>query len=297
MDVVMEVTLEVTRLPPFQWLRFTLSKNWKRTKRTTITMRSYIISTLSRIGSSLCLRSDHGEESDVDVEKGCTVAIPAQTLVDPASGAISAVSNKASSSAERLSSVVLNSPTQPQSMPTSPTSPALPSSTSAASLSLAPSDTAASTEDGQASTVAKRRFANVVRNMMTARRLGMGIPMSPADGTPARMHRTKSLGVKEHEELLAAPNKRVSRVASLIPALKSLAPIQLFQPHTALVRHLQFSPNGEFLATCRLEEHHYHILIIIINSEFLKLGSYLPHIQSQRLLAATSYPCSSTGLR
>ncbi|KAG1748304.1 quinon protein alcohol dehydrogenase-like superfamily [Suillus paluster] len=40
-----------------------------------------------------------------------------------------------------------------------------------------------------------------------------------------------------------------SKVASLIPKLKSLEATQDLTAHSALVRHLQFSPNGKFLAT------------------------------------------------
>ncbi|OJA11366.1 hypothetical protein AZE42_05152 [Rhizopogon vesiculosus] len=40
-----------------------------------------------------------------------------------------------------------------------------------------------------------------------------------------------------------------SKVASVIPKLKSLEATQDLAAHSALVRHLQFSPNGKFLAT------------------------------------------------
>lgn len=42
---------------------------------------------------------------------------------------------------------------------------------------------------------------------------------------------------------------RGSKVSSLIPKLKSLEATQDLAAHSALVRHLQFSPNGKFLAT------------------------------------------------
>lgn len=42
-----------------------------------------------------------------------------------------------------------------------------------------------------------------------------------------------------------------SRVAGLVPKLRGLAPTQDLAAHQALVRHLQFSPNGRFLATSR----------------------------------------------
>ncbi|KAH9963011.1 WD40-repeat-containing domain protein [Russula dissimulans] len=42
---------------------------------------------------------------------------------------------------------------------------------------------------------------------------------------------------------------RSSRVARLAPRLRDFAPTQEFAAHQALVRHLQFSPNGNYLAT------------------------------------------------
>ncbi len=45
---------------------------------------------------------------------------------------------------------------------------------------------------------------------------------------------------------------RSSRVARLAPILREFEPTQEFAAHQALVRHLQFSPNGNFLATSRL---------------------------------------------
>ena len=42
-----------------------------------------------------------------------------------------------------------------------------------------------------------------------------------------------------------------SRVAGLIPKLRGLTPTQDLVAHQALVRHMQFSPNGKFLATSR----------------------------------------------
>lgn len=42
-----------------------------------------------------------------------------------------------------------------------------------------------------------------------------------------------------------------SRVAALVPKLKCLEPTQDMAAHQALVRHLQFSPDGKFMATSR----------------------------------------------
>jgi hypothetical protein len=40
--------------------------------------------------------------------------------------------------------------------------------------------------------------------------------------------------------------RRGSRLATIVPALRALSTTQYLNEHTALVRHLQFSTNGEF---------------------------------------------------
>lgn len=43
---------------------------------------------------------------------------------------------------------------------------------------------------------------------------------------------------------------RPSRLANIIPALKKLNASQYLTEHQGLVRHLQFSPDGKYMATC-----------------------------------------------
>ena len=94
-----------------------------------------------------------------------------------------------------------------------------------------------------ASPPSRGRFAQVVRNvirMQQATRLTRSF--SPAllmpDGT-------------RRQDTLSMP-MQASRVAGLVPKLRGLMPTQVLEAHQALVRHLQFSPNGKFLATSRL---------------------------------------------
>lgn len=54
---------------------------------------------------------------------------------------------------------------------------------------------------------------------------------------------------------------RASRVAALVPKLKSLEATQDLAAHQALVRHLQFSPNGKFLATSRYDFNQYRLTV------------------------------------
>ena len=71
-------------------------------------------------------------------------------------------------------------------------------------------------------------------------------PMASPAGTELRLpqpDRTLSSGG-------GVETMRQTRLSKLIPELKSLEPVHLFTPHAALVRHLQFSPCGRYLATC-----------------------------------------------
>ncbi len=45
--------------------------------------------------------------------------------------------------------------------------------------------------------------------------------------------------------------RRMDRVGRSLLMLKSMAPTVTLSSHEALVRHMQFSPDGEHLATCR----------------------------------------------
>jgi hypothetical protein len=88
----------------------------------------------------------------------------------------------------------------------------------------------------------RARFVQAIRSVIIAQQGPLGIPRaSPSLFSPE--------GVRQ-EELRGLI--RSSRVARLVPKLRDLEPTQEFAAHQALVRHLQFSPNGNFLATSRL---------------------------------------------
>ncbi|KAI0324766.1 WD40 repeat-like protein [Cubamyces sp. BRFM 1775] len=89
------------------------------------------------------------------------------------------------------------------------------------------------------------RFANAVRAVIKMRAASTAFPV---EGRNPRRQRTMSSdgNGKETEPVGVLKN---SRVGTLVPKLKSLHPTQSFEAHVALVRHLQFSPNGKFLAT------------------------------------------------
>jgi hypothetical protein len=92
----------------------------------------------------------------------------------------------------------------------------------------------------------RARFAQALRSMM-AKQTGVFTTRQQATqhSTPARFAPVES----RQEEVRGII--RSSRVARLAPSLKVLSPTLDITAHQALVRQLQFSPNGKFLATSR----------------------------------------------
>jgi hypothetical protein len=92
-----------------------------------------------------------------------------------------------------------------------------------------------------AATPARRaRFVQAIRSVIMAQQGPTGI-------SRASLFNPECVRQEELRGLI-----RSSRVARLAPKLRDFAPTQEFAAHQALVRHLQFSPNGNFLATSRL---------------------------------------------
>jgi hypothetical protein len=89
----------------------------------------------------------------------------------------------------------------------------------------------------------RARFVQAIRSVIIAQQAQgpSGIPRAPPNILSPE-------GVRQ-EELRGLI--RSSRVARLAPKLRDFAPTQEFAAHQALVRHLQFSPNGNLLATSR----------------------------------------------
>ncbi|EKM57477.1 uncharacterized protein PHACADRAFT_206381 [Phanerochaete carnosa HHB-10118-sp] len=92
---------------------------------------------------------------------------------------------------------------------------------------------------------ARRRFTDVVRSVMMLR----SASNMTATATASRK-RTLSKENGKHGKPAEPPGVlKKSRVARLIPRLKQMEAWLDFSPHQALVRHLQFSPSGRYLAT------------------------------------------------
>lgn len=96
---------------------------------------------------------------------------------------------------------------------------------------------------------AKTRFHNLVRSVMMLRTASGA---SSAFSTASSPRRQRTLSSEQYGKP-AEPTAmmRGSRVASLIPKLRLMQTAVELAPHQALVRHLQFSPNGKYLATSR----------------------------------------------
>ncbi|TBU39880.1 WD40 repeat-like protein [Dichomitus squalens] len=89
------------------------------------------------------------------------------------------------------------------------------------------------------------RFANAVRAVIKMRVASSAFPV---EGRNPRRQRTMSSDGNGRDAEPVGVLKN-SRVGTLMPKLRSLQTTQSFEAHSALVRHLQFSPNGKFLAT------------------------------------------------
>ncbi|KAL5523027.1 hypothetical protein ACEPAF_1294 [Sanghuangporus sanghuang] len=290
MDVLSEKRQKMRRRRTIRWLFIIPYKYSKRAWKSANQCLSNLGDTCTKLGRDCVARmgSWRKEGTEVgDAERGHEKTASPAGLSTEMLSVTASPTGKLSSEAgtERFASPTPSSPLSPASPETASASAAVtahPASTSVASLSLAASETIAATEcnqpaspgasgsgaagpagpstSGSSTGAGRRRFANVVRSVISARKaLGPNSPITPlatSRTTQSRKQRVKSYaaiptGLSEQDEYVHPSSSRgVARVASLIPTLKSLHPSQLFQPHTALVRHLQFSPNGEFLATC-----------------------------------------------
>ncbi|KAG9016041.1 hypothetical protein FRB90_003765 [Tulasnella sp. 427] len=99
----------------------------------------------------------------------------------------------------------------------------------------------------------KMRFRDAVRKVTTLERMKPG-PKSPKRAGTGGHARERSLTLPISADGSADPNERFAprptKLAGLIPRLKALKPTQELIEHAGLVRHLQFSPDGKWLATC-----------------------------------------------
>ncbi|KZT24894.1 WD40 repeat-like protein [Neolentinus lepideus HHB14362 ss-1] len=106
----------------------------------------------------------------------------------------------------------------------------------------------AASEAGPSDINPRRRFANAVRSVMMMQTASAPLAVMGAFRN-SRRQRTLSSSEGSVTRDAPGPFSAVRRVAALSQRLKSLDVSQELQPHQALVRHLQFSPDGKYLAT------------------------------------------------
>ncbi|KAF8524312.1 WD40 repeat-like protein [Hysterangium stoloniferum] len=136
------------------------------------------------------------------------------------------------------------------------------------------------TMEGRASPGSKGRFANVVRSVIMMQN-------SSPSGTPrkgtgfsgiarALEHPSKKNTRRDSNEPYTAA--KVSRIIHLANSLKSLDITETLPAHHALVRHLQFSPNGKWMATCSWDRTSV-LYKVGSNGDFFTLHRTLAHPQ------------------
>ena len=109
-------------------------------------------------------------------------------------------------------------------------------------VSFAPSSENPLCITGTSTSPSRARFIQAVRNVIRMQQVAQAhSPTLPTLLSP---------GGTRPRDTQPVPMQR-SRVAGLVPKLRGLTPMQDLAAHQALVRHLQFSPNGRFLATSR----------------------------------------------
>ncbi|KAL4079435.1 WD40-repeat-containing domain protein [Scleroderma citrinum] len=96
-------------------------------------------------------------------------------------------------------------------------------------------------------------------------------PLSPSGSSSATLNAVFSVKANRQGSEVVN-NIRGSRFAHLIPKLKTLQPTQDLMAHSALVRYLEFSPNGKFLATSSWDR----------TSAIFRVG---PQFETHRILA------------
>jgi WD repeat-containing protein 26 len=108
----------------------------------------------------------------------------------------------------------------------------------------------AALEAASSSSPKRGRFASAVRNVMM---LQTASPLAAFSPGPQRQRTTSSslTGAEKKPTIDPVTALRGSRVANLMPKLRTLEAKQDIAAHQGLVRHLQFSPDGKFLATSR----------------------------------------------
>ncbi|KAJ7598791.1 quinon protein alcohol dehydrogenase-like superfamily [Mycena floridula] len=101
-------------------------------------------------------------------------------------------------------------------------------------------------------TQGRQLWSNAIRTVKMRSAVSSNLAALAGIHTPRRQRTTSSTLTGDRKKtVMEEPIKAISRsrVTGLKPRLKCLEPVQDMAAHQALVRHLQFSPDGKFLAT------------------------------------------------
>lgn len=98
---------------------------------------------------------------------------------------------------------------------------------------------------------AQTRFKNLVRSVMMLRTASAATSAFSSSSGPRRQRTMSSDATKSGNLDTTPATMKGSRIAALIPRLKRMEAMYDVAAHQALVRHLQFSPDGKLLATSR----------------------------------------------
>ncbi|KAE9392118.1 WD40 repeat-like protein [Gymnopus androsaceus JB14] len=222
-DVLVEVNESFLRLPGISFVRRGLRQSSKWASRVTSGARTK----LRRVKSiTKSIISSDGEKAS-DIENGLPMTMgPEDATMAPSAmgrrrpsetGPASPLDSPAISTT--IGSLTPMGPGSPPNTPSSPTSPS----------------------------VGKQLWKNALRTVK------MSSILSHPTRSPHRQRTTSStLLSSDRKRMISEPPVKAivrSRVAALVPKLKCLEPTQDMACHQALVRHLQFSPDGKFLAT------------------------------------------------
>lgn len=232
-DVISETKSQILRLPGVS----TLHRAWKWSSHRLDRLRSH----MSSFSVNLLTGSEEKVDSNASIHSGIVGAPHAAASPEPMTPSVT----------QAPPSTHLESIREPQSPEMrSPKSPL---------LSVKISEPDGITTDSPSASPARARFASAVRNIMKLQSSAKTFDGIGPRGVTRK--RTASSGILEPSSKISgkvingsyepSAMPKSSRVAALVPKLKSMEASQDIAAHQALVRHLQFSPDGKFLATSR----------------------------------------------
>ncbi|KIM47068.1 hypothetical protein M413DRAFT_23353 [Hebeloma cylindrosporum] len=239
-DILSEANDRFSQLPGI----FGLIKAFKYAGRQTIKFRKSVVRACALFISSVsCWKSRNN--GDDELENGLPTTAPHVYSTEPKETA-----NLFRSRPSDVTAVMseVSTPASPLVPPTPINSPIMNESGLSLNSPTVP----------QAPTTGKQLWKNAVKSVKMRNALGVSLANSSLATVPGRAEpirqRTMSSGVGSSDTKKSATPGEIlpfsrSRVSGLVPKLQELEATHDLAAHTALVRHMEFSPDGRFLAT------------------------------------------------